>query len=106
VLLAAAVGGGGAAAYRRKGSRASLEAGAALAAVLLAGASLMGARGGGLTTWRAGNGLALAAAGVLAGYMGRAYGRSRKALPHGALAAVGAAFSAGYAANLVGVGLA
>lgn len=87
---------GGFAAYQRKGSRKSLEAGAALGAVLAAAAALQTAPG----TRPLGLGLAALATAALGTYMGQAYSKSGKTMPHGAFAGVSAALVAGYGAAL------
>ena len=79
-------------AYVRKGSASSLEASSAVAAALFLAAALMGAA----HTRTAGLALALATVAGLGTYMARAYGRSQKVMPHGALAAASAALGAGY----------
>ena len=96
VAAAALVAAGGGMAYKKKGSRASLEAGAALGGVLLAAASLQT----GAATQGAGLILALLCSSALAAYMGKGFARSKKAWPHGALAGFGLLLSGGYVAAL------
>lgn len=100
VAAAALVAAGGVMAYKKKGSRASLEAGAALGGVLLAAASLQT----GAATQGAGLVLALLCSSALAAYMSKNLVRSRKAWPHGALAAFGLVLSGGYVSALSGLG--
>ena len=93
--FALVVVGGGVAAYARKGSRASLQASAAIGAVLLAAAALQTG-----STRTAGLLLAAAATAVLGTYMGNAFSKSGKTWPHGALAGLSAALVAGYGSAL------
>ena len=86
-------------AYKKKGSRASLEAGAALGGVLLAAASLQT----GAATQGAGLVLALLCSSALAAYMSKNFVRTKKAWPHGALAAFGLVLSGGYVSALSGL---
>lgn len=86
-------------AYKKKGSRASLEAGAALGGILLAAASLQT----GAPTRAAGLALALLASSALGAYMTKGFAKSKKVWPHGVLGAVGLALSAGYLSALSGL---
>lgn len=100
IAAAALVAAGGGMAYKKKGSRASLEAGAALGGVLLAAASLQT----GAATQGAGLVLALVCSSALAAYMSKNFARTKKAWPHGALAAFGLVLSGGYVSALSGLG--
>lgn len=99
IAAAALVAAGGGMAYKKKGSRASLEAGAALGGVLLAAASLQT----GAATQAAGLALALVCSSALAAYMSKNFARTKKAWPHGALAAFGLVLSGGYVSALSGL---
>lgn len=99
IAAAALIAAGGGMAYKKKGSRASLEAGAALGGVLLAAASLQT----GAATQGAGLILALLCSSALAAYMSKNFIRTKKAWPHGVLAGFGLVLSGGYVSALSGL---
>lgn len=99
IAAAALVAAGGGMAYKKKGSRASLEAGAALGGVLLAAASLQT----GAATRGAGLALALLCSSALAAYMSKNFARTGRAWPHGVLAGFGLVLSGGYVSALSGL---